>query len=63
MAIKLISKEYCAFLDDYKCEFITDSNSDFEELPTACTGSAAVSIETGEVRIVNASGEWSVFGG
>ena len=63
MAIKLTDREYNPFVDDYKCEFIVDADSDFENLPKACTGSTAVSITTGNVRIVNTSGIWVEFGG
>ena len=63
MAIKLVSREYIPFIDDYKCEFIVDTDSDFEDLPSACTGSSAISIETGTVLVVNASDEWATFGG
>lgn len=62
MAIKLINKEWCAYADDFRCEFIVDSDADFENLPSACPGSMAVS-PSGAVKIVNASGQWVAFGG
>lgn len=63
MAIKLVSREYVPFTDDYKCDYIVDTDNDFKDLPTVGTGSSAVSVETGKVLVVNASGEWAVFGG
>ena len=63
MAIKLVSKEYVPSLDDYKCEYIVDTDSDLANLPDGCTGSSAVSVESGSVRVVNASGAWANFGG
>ena len=63
MAIKLIKREYCAVVDCYRSEYIVDTDADFENLPEASTGSTALSVETGNVKIVNASGEWVAFGG
>lgn len=63
MAIKLTNREWCACVNDYKHEFICDTDSDFATLPDASVGSAAVSVETGNVQVVNASGEWVAFGG
>ena len=61
MAIKIISSEYCAFNDDYRREYMCDSDADFANLPNCCTGSTAIS-PSGAVKIVNASGEWVAFG-
>jgi len=63
MAIKLIDQEYCPYSKETKSEFICDTDADFANLPTACTGSTAVSIESGTVKIVNTSGVWVTFGG
>ena len=62
MAIKLVNREWCAFNHDYRCEFIVDSNDDFENLPKSCVGSTALS-PSGDIMVVNASGEWVAFGG
>ena len=62
MAIKQINAEFCALQNDYKREFIVDSDADFANLPKSCTGSTAIS-PSGNIRIVNASGEWVAFGG
>ena len=61
MAIKMTHREYCACLNDYKCDFICDTDADFDTLPKACTGSTAVSIASGAIRIVNTAGEWVAF--
>lgn len=63
MAIKLVEREYRACIDDYKCDYIVDTDADFKNLPVACTGSSAVSVESGNVQVVNASGNWVAFGG
>ena len=62
MAIVLISSVYCPSIDDYKREYMVDSEADFENLPQSGAGSTAVS-PSGDVQVVNASGEWVEFGG
>lgn len=62
MAYKQIGREWCAPAGEYRKEFICDTDADFEQLPDCGTGSAAVSIASGNVRVVNASGEWVDFG-
>ena len=44
-------------------EFICDTDADFADLPNGNPGDTAVSAATGNVYIVNASGEWVLFGG
>lgn len=64
MAIKLVSREYCECVDDYKKQYIADTDSDLSKLPTgSCVGSTAVSIASGKVMVVNTSGKWVTFGG
>ena len=64
MAIKLISRKYCACQDDDIKEFICDTDADLENLePCSGTGSSAVSLESGKVKVVNTQGEWVTFGG
>lgn len=64
MAIKLVEKNYCACQDDYKYEYIADTDADLENLPECSgTGSTAVSLASGKVMVVNTRGEWVVFGG
>ena len=62
MAIKKVNSEGCTSTDIYRCEFIVDTDADFENLPAACPGSMALS-PSGKMMIVNASGEWVKFGG
>ena len=64
MAVKLISRKYCACQDDDIMEFIADTDADLNNLPPcSSTGSTAVSIESGKVKIVNTNGKWVTFGG
>lgn len=64
MAIKMVSREYCACMDDYKKEYIVDNDSDLVNLPKCTgTGSTAVSIESGKIMVVNTNGQWVAFGG
>jgi hypothetical protein len=63
MAYKLIKEEYCACVDAQRKEFLCDTDADFANLPKSCVGSTAVSVETGNVQVVNASGNWVAFGG
>jgi hypothetical protein len=59
MAIKEINREWSPYVDDYKREFIIDSVDDVANLPTCCTGSAAIVAEKdGAIFVVDASGEW-----
>lgn len=43
-------------------EYICDTDADFENLPDACVGSTAVSIESGKVMVVSTFGNWIPFG-
>lgn len=63
MAIKKINREWCPHLGDYQKDFIVDTEADVANLPECCTGSSALVVESGAVYMVNASGEWAVFGG
>lgn len=64
MARKLISKNFVPYQDEERVEFIVDTDADFADLPEGCgTGSTAVSIESGNVKVVNTKGEWVTFGG
>ena len=63
MAIKKINQEYCICLNDYKQDFIVDTEADVSALPQCCTGSTALVAQSGTAYIVNASGDWVVFGG
>lgn len=64
MAIKLISREYRVWMDDYKHEYICDTDADLNELPECTgTGSTAVSLASGKVKVVDTQGNWVAFGG
>ena len=64
MATKMINKKYSvqADGDKYVCSFICDTAADAANLqtehPNCSSGSKAVVAETGEVWMVNASGNW-----
>lgn len=64
MAIKMMARDYNVCCDDYKCEYIADTDADLANLPECTrTGSTAVSLESGKVMVVNTQGKWVVFGG
>lgn len=44
-------------------KFVIDTDADVATLPSCAAGSAALSVESGSVFVVNASGEWKKFGG
>ena len=62
MAIIQTKREYCACRNDYIYEYLCDTENDVSDLPACCTGSTALVCSTGNVYIVNASGEWVLFG-
>ena len=59
MALKLIDNKHNAYINTQ--EFIVDSDEDFAFLPPVAPGSVALS-PSGNMKIVNASGEWVTFG-
>ena len=61
MATKMITQTFCPYSKNYRKEFICDTDADFADLPSACTGSTALSIESGNIRMVNTKGEWVAF--
>lgn len=63
MAYKMIDEVYCPYVGAMRREFICDTDADFDKLPACCVGSTAVSLETGNVRVVNSAGKWVAFGG
>ena len=63
MAIKMINREYCPCLNEYKQDYIVDTDADVKDLPKCCVGSSALVVESGAVYMVNASGVWAVYGG
>lgn len=63
MAKKVVSISWCACLGEYQKDFICDTDADFATLPECVTGSCAISIETGNVKMVDTVGKWVDFGG
>lgn len=63
MAFKLVKREYVCYLNKYQCDYIVDTDADIADLPEGCTGSSALVVESGSVYMVNASGDWVLFGG
>lgn len=63
MAIKMTNHDWCDCLQDYRTDFICDTEADVASLPASCAQSTALVAETGNVYIVNASGNWVKFGG
>lgn len=64
MAYKMVSRDYNSCCNDYKCEYIADTDADLENLPECNrVGSTAVSLESGRIKVVNTQGEWVEFGG
>lgn len=61
MAFKLIRAEWRSGIGGVK-EFVLDEEKDVAALPKCVPGSAALVVATGNVYIVNASGEWVAFG-
>lgn len=63
MAWKLIDIRVNPLTNKKHREYICDTDADFESLPKAHAGDTAVSAATGNIKVVNASGEWVEFGG
>lgn len=63
MAYKMINREYVPCLNEYKEDYIADTEADVATLPQCATGSMALVVESGKVHMVNASGVWAVYGG
>ena len=64
MAIKLTTMKHRSCMDDFQKEYIADTDADLENLPECTgTGSTAVSLESGKIKVVNTQGEWVDFGG
>lgn len=62
MAINIIDIKYNKAVRNTIHEFICDTDADFALLPKCDPGSIAVSVATGTVYVVNASGNWVEFG-
>ena len=63
MAFKMVNENWSSCQGEYMREYILDTEDDVKDLPQDCTGSSALVVETGNVYIMNASGNWSLYGG
>lgn len=63
MAIELLNEKWCPYREAEQKEFLVDTDADVANLPECCPGSTALVAATGNVYIVNASGNWVEFGG
>lgn len=61
MAIKQIGRDWCPGDKNYSEQFVLDTEDDVKALPMCCAGSTALVCSTGNVYIVNASGQWVKF--
>lgn len=61
MAFKMIDSNYCPYVAAYREDYICDTDEDFANLPKCCTGSTAVSIKSGAIRMVDTNGDWVAF--
>lgn len=46
-----------------RATFIIDTDTDLTSLPVSGVGSIAISVDSGNIYMVNASEEWKLFGG
>ena len=63
MAVKLTDSRYCVVQCCFVNDYVADTAEDVTTLPNSGTGSTAIVVATGEIYMVNASGEWAKFGG
>ena len=63
MASKLVCITWSPCQNEYIKDFVCDTDADFSSLPKCTTGSCAISISSGEIKMVNTDGEWVAFGG
>jgi hypothetical protein len=59
----MVNKEWSHLLNEYQCDFIVDTEADISRLPECCVGSSALVVESGAIYMVNASGDWVMYGG
>lgn len=62
MAIQMVDKRWCPCVDGYRKDFICDTDTDAAYLPNCCAGSSALVPSSGNIYVVNASGQWVEFG-
>ena len=63
MAIVVMKRKGGPIVPGYQCECIADTEADVDNLPKCSAGSTALVVSTGNLYMVNASGEWKLFGG
>lgn len=63
MAYKVTNEVFCHFTGEYRKEIICDTEADISSLPACCPWSTCLVAATGNVYIVNASGNWVKMGG
>lgn len=62
LAISIIGKKWVpGTISDMTVDYLCDTDADFVRLPKSIPGSKAVSVLTGNIKVVNASGEWVDF--
>lgn len=62
--IKLVARKHArCSVDRDVCEYIADTEADVVDLPKAYPGSTCIVVASGNAYMVNASGEWALFGG
>lgn len=62
MAYTKTRRKWANCLCDYQYEFVLDSDADVADLPECCPGSTALVRKGGKIYMVDASGEWGIFG-
>lgn len=63
MAYKIINKEYCACVDDYRLTIIADTDDDIKNIPSCCVGSIAIVADGGIEYMTNTAGKWCLKSG
>lgn len=58
MAYRIIDKQYCACVDDYRLTIIADTDEDVLDLPLACVGSIVIVADRGNEYMANSAGGW-----
>lgn len=63
MAFIFTEKRWSFGTASYQYDYILDTDADAENLPSARPGSTAFSVDSGNLFMVNASGQWRQVGG
>lgn len=62
MAIQLIDQKWMRYVNAFCKDFICDTEEDVANLPECGASSSALVVATGNIYMVNASGQWVEFG-